>query len=85
MKKCIYVPVCNTYMWGLSLVQIQPNGKDMALASRVLVIVIIATATAKTFSLPPVNFLKEFAIKYQRSSIVMNLPKEVSRNQILKR
>jgi hypothetical protein len=40
---------------------------------------------AETSSLPPVKFLKDFAIKYQRSNIVMNLPKDISRNQLLKR
>ena len=38
---------------------------------------------AETFSLP--KFLKDFAKKYQKTSIVMNLPKEISRNQVLKR
>ena len=42
-------------------------------------------AIAEPFSLPPVKFLEDFAIKYQRSSIVMNLPKKISRNQLLKR
>ena len=57
----------------------------MALTSKVLVTLIIATTMAETFSLPPVIFFEDFAIKYQRSSIVMNLPKEISRNQVLKR
>ena len=57
----------------------------MAWTIKVLVTLIISTAMAETFSLPPVNFLKDFAMKYQRSSIVMNLPKEISRNQVLKR
>jgi hypothetical protein len=57
----------------------------MALICKVLVTIIIATTMAETFSLPPVKFLKDFAVKYQRSSIVMNLPKEIYRNQILKR
>ena len=57
----------------------------MALTCKVLVTIIIATTMAETFSLPPVKFLQDFAIKYQRSSIVMNLPKEISRNQVLKR
>ena len=53
--------------------------------SLVLVTLIISTAMAETLSLPPVKFLQEFAIKHQRSSIVMNLPKEISCNQLLKR
>ena len=57
----------------------------MAWISKVLVISLIARAMVETFSLPPVNFLEDFAMKYQRSSIVMNLPKEISRSQVLKR
>ena len=57
----------------------------MAWTSKVLVILLIARAMAETFSLPPVNFLEDFAMKYQRSSIAMNIPKEISRNQVLKR
>ena len=57
----------------------------MAWTSKVLVLLIIATAMAEKLTLPPVEFLKDFAMKYQRSSIVMNLPKEISRNQVLKR
>ena len=57
----------------------------MAWTSKVLVLLIIATAMAEKLSLPSVEFLKAFAIKYQRESIVMNLPKEFSHNQVLKR
>ena len=57
----------------------------MALTCKVLVTLTIATTMAETLSLPPVKFLEDFAIKYQRSSIVMNFPKEISRNQVLKR
>ena len=57
----------------------------MAWTNKVLIILIIALAMAKTFSLPNAKFLKDFAMKYQRTSIVMNLPKEISRNQVLKR
>ena len=54
--------------------------------SKVLAIFVIATtAIAEGFSLPPANFLKDFAMKHQRSAIVMNLPKEIPRNQVLKR
>ena len=69
----------------MSLVQIQLDGSDMAWTSKVLVLLIIATAMAEKLSLPSVEFLKAFAIKYQRESIVMNLPKEFSHNQVLKR
>ena len=69
----------------MSLVQIQLDGSDMAWTSKVLVLLIIATAMAEKLSLPSVEFLKAFAIKYQRESIVMNLPKEFSRDQVLKR
>ena len=55
----------------------------MAWTSKVIVLLIIATAIAEKISLPSVEFLKDFAIKYQRSSIVMNLPKEISHNQVL--
>ena len=57
----------------------------MAWTSKVLVILITATAMAEKLSLPPVEFLKDFAIKYQRSNILMNLPKDISRYQVLKR
>ena len=57
----------------------------MAWTSKGLVLFIIATAMAEKLSLPPVKFLNAFVIKYQRSSIVMNLPKEVSHNQVLKK
>ena len=69
----------------LSIVQVQLEGEDMAWPCKVLVVSMIAIAIAEPFSLPPVKFLEDFAIKYQRSSIVMNLPKEISRNQVLKR
>ena len=57
----------------------------MAWKFKVLVILVIAPAIAESFSLPPAKFLKDFAMKYQRSSIVMNLPKEIPRIQVLKR
>ena len=57
----------------------------MTRASQVLVILVVALAIAKPFSLPPAKFLKDFALKYQRSSIVMSIPKEISRNQVVKR
>ena len=69
----------------MSLVQIQLDGSDMVWTSKVLVLLIIATAMAEKLSLPSVEFLKAFAIKYQRESIVMNLPKQFSRDQVLKR
>ena len=69
----------------LSIAQIQLNGEVMAWTIKVLVTLIISTAMTETSSLPPVKFLEDFAMKYQRSSIVMNLPKEISRNQVLKR
>ena len=69
----------------LSIVQIQLDRLNMAWTIKVLVILIITTAMAEKLFLPPVNFLKDFAIKYQRTSIVMNLPKDISRNQVLKR
>ena len=72
-------------MGTVSIVQIQLDREDMAWTCKVLVMLIIAITMAETFSLPPVKFLEDFAIKYQRSSIVMNLPKEISRNQLLKR
>ena len=76
----------NSFNTGiLSLVQIQLDGSDMAWTSKVLVLLIIATAMAEKISLPPAEFLKDFAMKYQRSSIAMNIPKEISRNQVLKR
>ena len=68
----------------LSIAQIQLDREDMAWTIKVLVTLIISTAMAETFSLPPVKFLEDFAMKYQRSSIVMDLPKEISRNQVLK-
>ena len=57
----------------------------MARVSQVLVILVVALAIAKPFSLPPAKFLKDFALKYQRSSIVMSIPKEISLNQVVKR
>ena len=57
----------------------------MAWKNKVLLILVIAPSIAEPFSLPPANFLKDFAMKYQRSSIVMNLPKEIPRIQVLKR
>ena len=72
-------------MGKVSFVPIQLDREDMAWTCKVLVILIIAITMAKTITLPPVKFLKDFAIKYQRSSIVMNLPKDISRNQLLKR
>ena len=64
----------------------------MAWSSRVLVLLMIETQIfglppggAEKLSLPSVEFLKAFVIKYQRESIVMNLPKEISHNQVLKR
>ena len=69
----------------LSVVQIQLDRLDMGWTIKVLVILIITTVMAEKLSLPPVNFLKDFATKYQKTSIVMNLPKNISRNQVLKR
>ena len=57
----------------------------MAWTNKVLIILIIALAMAETFSFPNAKFLKDFAMKYQKTSIVMNLLKEISRNQVLKR
>jgi hypothetical protein len=57
----------------------------MAWKSKVLVILSIALAIAEAFSLPPATFLKDFALKHHRASIVMNLPKEIPHNQVLKR
>ena len=68
-----------------SIVQIQLDREDMAWTCKVFVVLILAITMAETSSLPPVKFLKDFTIKYQRSSIVMNLPKDISRNQLLKR
>ena len=69
----------------LSIVQIQLDRLNMVWTIKVLVILIITTAMAEKLSLPPVKFLEDFATKYQRTSIVMNLPKDISRNQVLKR
>ena len=69
----------------MSIVQIQLDRLDMAWTIKVLAILIITTAMAEKLSLPPVKFLEDFATKYQRTSIVMNLPKDISRNQVLKR
>ena len=65
--------------------QIRQNRLNMAWTWKVLVILVIAPAIAEKLSLPPVNFLKDFALKYQRSSIVMNIPKKISHNQIVQR
>ena len=67
------------------IVPFQLDRKDMAWTCKVLVILIIAITMAKTITLPPVKFLKDFAIEYQRSSIVLNLPRKISRNQVIKR
>ena len=53
--------------------------------SKVLAIFVIALAIAEAFSLPPAKFLKDFAMKHQRSAIVMNIPKKISHNQIVQR
>ena len=58
---------------------------DMAWPSIVLVILVITPTFTEAFSLPLANFLKDFATKYQKSSIVMNIPKEISHNQVVKR
>ena len=67
-----------------SIVQIQLDREDMAWTCKVFIMLMMAMTVAETFSLPPVKFLKDFAIKYQRPSIFMDLPKEISRNQVLK-
>ena len=67
------------------IVPIQLDREDMAWTCKVLVIIIIAITMAETITLPPVKFLKDFAIEYQRSSIVLNLPRKISRNQVIKR
>ena len=80
--------ICNSFLiqvYVLSIVQIQQDRLDMAWTIKVLVILIITTAMAEKLSLPPVKFLEDFATKYQRTSIVMNLPKDISHNQVLKR
>ena len=69
----------------MSIVQIHSNRLDMAWTWKVLVIIVIAPAIAEKLSLPPAKFLKDFALKYQRSSIVMNIPKKISRNLAVKR
>ena len=48
----------------------------MAWTIIVLVILVITPTFTEAFSLPPANFLKDFATKYQKSSIVLNIPKE---------
>ena len=53
----------------MAIVRIQLDRSDMALTSKVLVLLIIATAMAQKLFLPPVEFLKDFAMKYQRSSL----------------
>ena len=72
-------------MGKVSIVPIQLDREDMAWTCKVLVIIIIAITMAETITLPPVKFLKDFAIEYQRSSIVLNLPRKISRNQVIKR
>ena len=67
------------------IVPIQLDREDMAWTCKVLVIIIIAITMAETITLPPVKFLKDFAMEYQRSSIVLNLPRKISRNQVIKR
>ena len=67
------------------IVPIQLDREDMAWTCKVFVIIIIAITMAETITLPPVKFLKDFAIEYQRSSIVLNLPRKISRNQVIKR
>ena len=57
----------------------------MAWKSKIFVILTIAIAIAETFFLPPADFLKDFAMKHQRSSIVMTIPKKMPQNQVLKR
>jgi hypothetical protein len=58
----------------------------MAWTWKVLVVVlVIAPVIAENLSLPPAKFLKDFALKYQRESIVMNIPKKISHNQVVKR
>ena len=81
----MHIAVFFNTMCLLSIVQIQLDEEDMAWKIKVLVSLILSIAMAETFSLPPLKFLEDFAVKYQRSSIVMNLPKEITRNQILKR
>ena len=81
-----HIRVSNTYKGILSIVQIRSNRLDMAWTWKVLVIVlVIAPAITEKLSLPPANFFKDFALKYQRSSIVMNIPKKISHNQVVKR
>ena len=53
--------------------------------SKVFAIFVIALAIAEAFSLPPARFLKDFAMKHQRSAIVINIPKEIPHYQVLKR
>ena len=53
--------------------------------SKVFAIFVIALAIAEAFSLPPARFLKDFAMKHQRSAIVMHLPKEIPHYQVLQR
>ena len=68
-----------------SIVQSRLDREDMAWTCKVLVVLILAITMAEMSSLPPVKFLKDFATKYQRSNIVMNLPKDTSQNQLVKR
>ena len=69
----------------LAIVPIQLDREDMAWKCKVLIVLILAITMAEMSSLPPVKFLKDFATKYQRSNIVMNLPKDTSHNQLVKR
>ena len=46
--------------------QIRQNRLNMAWTWKVMVMLVIAPAIAEKLSLPPVNFLKDFALKYQR-------------------
>ena len=57
----------------------------MAWTSQVLVILVPALAIENSLSLPPPKFLKDFALKFQRPSIVMNIPKDIPHNQVIKR
>ena len=58
----------------------------MALERNILFILLVAIITlADSFSLPPAKFLIDFAMKYQRDSIVMYFPKDVSNKEALQR
>jgi hypothetical protein len=56
----------------------------MAWTWKVLLIIVIVPAIAEKLSLPPAKFLKDFALKYQMSSIVINIPKKISCNHVVK-